>query len=82
MTECNLLLLRETFRKTGKKLSNNVKLYCMQKKEKRNTKKNHKESSKSESLETRADLDSEFQFGFGNEPHFNNMLKTSAYSSF
>lgn len=35
MTECNLLLLRETFRKTGKKLSNNVKLYCMQKKEKK-----------------------------------------------
>lgn len=51
MTECNLLPRREMFRKTGKKLSNNVKLYCMQKKEKRNTKKKHKESSKSESLE-------------------------------
>lgn len=54
----------------------------MQKKERRNTEKKHKENSKSESPETWADLDSEFQFGFRNEPHFNNVLKTSAYSSF
>lgn len=54
----------------------------MQKKERRNAEKKHKENSKYESLETWAHLDSEFQFGFRNEAHFNNVLKPSAYCSF